>query len=311
MILRNFKIAICAATLLLGCKSTNKTTGSNSAANDFNFFVLGDWGRDGKFYQQDVANQMIDQAKNLKPSFIMLTGDNFYDDGVKDINDNHWKASFDDIYKELTKKYPWYVSLGNHDYRGNPQAQIDYHSVNKNWILPDRYYTTVVKTNDGQKVRLVCIDTSPWYSDYYTAKNMVGVKTQDTAAQRKWIETTLANAKEPWKIVFGHHPVYSAALRGGTPELEKMLAPLLEKYKVQAYICGHDHNLQHNHPANAYTDYFVSGGGSEVKDNPKFNKANFAESVAGFADVSIKGDSLFLKMIDKNGLVVYHYSRRK
>ena len=254
---------------------------------------------------------MIAQAKNLKPSFIILTGDNFYDDGVKDIYDNHWSASFENIYKELTKKYPWYVSLGNHDYRGNPQAQIDYHTVNKNWILPERYYTQVLKTNDGQKVRLICIDTSPWCNDYYTTKNMEAVKTQDTAAQRKWLETTLANAKEPWKIVFGHHPVYSAALRGGTPELEKMLVPLFEKYKVQAYICGHDHNMQHNHPENSYTDYVVSGGGSEVKDNPKFNKTKFAESLAGFADLRIKGDSLFLSLIDKSGSVVYHYSRAK
>ncbi len=86
MILSNSKIVICAAALLLGCESTNKTAGSKTAvANDFNFFVLGDWGRDGKFYQQDVANQMIASAKDLKPSFIILTGDNFYDDGVKDI----------------------------------------------------------------------------------------------------------------------------------------------------------------------------------------------------------------------------------
>ncbi|MEO7050012.1 MAG: metallophosphoesterase, partial [Ferruginibacter sp.] len=225
---------------VLSCNGTKKTTANNKSktGKDFNFFVLGDWGRDGKFDQTALANQMIAQAKKLDPAFIMLTGDNFYDDGVKDIYDAHWKNSFENIYKELSKKYPWYVSLGNHDYRGNPQAQIDYHMVNKNWNLPQRYYTTVIETNDGQKVRLISIDTSPYYTDYYTTKNMESVKTQDTAAKRHWLETTLANSKEEWKIVFGHHPVYSAALRGGTPELIKMLAPLFEKYKVQAYICG-------------------------------------------------------------------------
>lgn len=294
------------------CKSANNTTGHKAdKANDFNFFAMGDWGRDGKFNQQDVAVQMIQHAKKLKPSFVLLTGDNFYDDGVKNINDDHWKASYEEIYKGLTKKYPWYVSLGNHDYRGSVQAEIDYHTINKNWILPERYYTTVINTNDGQQVRLVCIDTSPWYSDYYTAGNMAAVKTQDTAAQRKWLETTLANAKEPWKIVFGHHPVYSAAIRGGTPELIEILAPLFEKYKVQAYVCGHDHNLQHIHPEKSYVDYFVSGAGSEVKDNPNFTKSNFAASVPGFADISIKGDSLILNFINKDGEVIYHYSRSK
>jgi predicted MPP superfamily phosphohydrolase len=305
-------IALWVTVAALSCNSSHKIEGRQAKTTaDFNFFVLGDWGRDGKFFQQDVAKQMIEKASELKPSFLMLTGDNFYDDGVKDIYDSHWKASFTDIYKELTQKYPWYVSLGNHDYRGNPNAQIDYHAVNRNWILPKRYYSSVVKTNDGQAVRLICIDTSPWYSDYYTAGNMIGVRTQDTAAQRKWLTTTLANAKEPWKIVFGHHQVYSAALRGGTPELEKILAPLLEKYKVQAYICGHDHNLQHNNPDNGYTDYFVSGGGSEVKDNPSFNKAKFAISSAGFADISIKGDSLSMSFINKDGAVIYRYARAK
>jgi len=254
---------------------------------------------------------MIVQAKKENPAFFLVTGDNFYEDGVKDIYDTQWKESYTDIYKELTTNYPWYVSLGNHDYRLNPQAEIDYHNVNKKWNMPGRYYTTVVKTKDGQKVRLICIDTSPWYTEYYSNAVMAGVKTQDTSAQRQWIETTLANAKEPWKIVFGHHPVYSAAKRGGTPELMKMLKPLLDKYKVQAYICGHDHNLQHNHPRDSYVDYFISGGGSEVKDNADFNKANFAASIAGFADFSIKGDSLLMNFIDKSGAVIYHYGRTK
>ena len=253
------KIFIGSVIIVMACNNSKQLPKSNTVIEktNFNFFVLGDWGRDGKFNQQEVAGQMIEQAKRSAPSFIMVTGDNFYEDGVKDIYDDHWKASYEDIYKELTKKYPWYVSLGNHDYRGNPQAEIDYHTINKNWNMPDRYYTTVVKTNNGQKVRLICIDTSPYYSDYYMVKNMAGVKTQDTAAQMRWIETTLANTKEPWKIVFGHHPVYSAALRGGTPELISRLVPLLEKYKVQAYICGHDHNLQHNHPQDSYTDYLM------------------------------------------------------
>jgi tartrate-resistant acid phosphatase type 5 len=74
---------------------------------------------------------------------------------------------------------------------------------------------------------------------------------------------------------------------------------------VQAYICGHDHNLQHNHPENTYTDYFISGAGSEIKDNPHFNKAKFAESIAGFADVTIKSDALSLNFIDKTGDIIY------
>jgi tartrate-resistant acid phosphatase type 5 len=303
-----------SALVFLALLSVTCNTSKNLSAGkskETHFFVFGDWGRKGIKDQQEVADQMKIQAKKLAPSFFLVTGDNFYDDGVKSIYDTQWKESYTNVYKELSTNYPWYVSLGNHDYRINPQAEIDYHAVNEKWNMPDRYYTTVLTTRDGQKIRLVCIDTSPWYTEYYNNPIMTGVKTQDTAAQRRWIDSTLAAATEPWKIVFGHHPVLSAAKRGGTPELINMLKPLLEKYHVQAYICGHDHNLQHNRPQNSYVDYFVSGGGSEVKDNASFTPAAFAESKLGFADFSIRGDSLWMRFIDKDGKIIYRYARSR
>ena len=37
------------------------------------------------------------------------------------------------------------------------------------------------------------------------------------------------------------------------------LKPLLEKYNVTSYMCGHDHNLQHI--SDAGVEYFVTGAG--------------------------------------------------
>jgi 3',5'-cyclic AMP phosphodiesterase CpdA len=37
----------------------------------------------------------------------------------------------------------------------------------------------------------------------------------------------------------------------------RQVAPLLEKYKVDAYLCGHDHTQQHIE--NAGVQYYVSG----------------------------------------------------
>ena len=42
----------------------------------------------------------------------------------------------------------------------------------------------------------------------------------------------------------GHFPVLSVAEHGPTQCLLDLLDPLLVKYKVTAYFCGHDHNLQ-------------------------------------------------------------------
>ena len=42
------------------------------------------------------------------------------------------------------------------------------------------------------------------------------------------------------------------------------LGPLMEEYGVQAYFCGHEHNLQYLHKEGEPTHYVVSGGGSQV-----------------------------------------------
>lgn len=51
-----------------------------------------------------------------------------------------------------------------------------------------------------------------------------------------------ANKTNPtWLLVAGHYPIYSKGQHGDTSELKSYLLPLLLKYKVHAYLCGHDH----------------------------------------------------------------------
>jgi acid phosphatase len=310
----------CVLLLLLlaltGCRSreTAPVLKPSSNGSGFHFFVLGDWGRRGKLSQWTVANQLIDYARQQPPAFIVTTGDNFYSQGVRSVNDPHWKESFTNVYKELTRTVDWYPVLGNHDYqgRGNPQAQIDYQKVNPRWHMAGYYYTMVATTPDGQRVRFVFIDTNPFYTAYYSRRSYPYLLKQDTAQQRRWIDSTLANAKEEWKIVVGHHPVYSAGGEHGiTPELFIRLKPLFDKYKVQAYICGHEHNLQHLKPTGSYTDYIVSGAGGDVTSAGSIPASKFGRAVPGFADIAIRNDSLVLQFIDKDGHLIYAYGRRR
>ena len=75
---------------------------------------------------------------------------------------------------------------------------------------------------------------------------------------------TISESSVPYIIVGGHFPVYSAAEHGSTKCLVDRLAPLLHKYKVSAYISGHDHNLQHISVTNSGStvEYMVSGANS-------------------------------------------------
>ena len=61
-----------------------------------------------------------------------------------------------------------YGSLGNHEYGYNVTAQVDYGKINKNWILPDRYYSTriLVDSDTLTYISLIVLDTSPCISDY-------------------------------------------------------------------------------------------------------------------------------------------------
>ena len=72
------------------------------------------------------------------------------------------------------------------------------------------------------------------------------VQGQDKQAQIDWLEHALANSKAGWKIVVGHHQLYTVTgQRHDFPEMIGPFKPLLDRYGVHAYINGHEHNLEH------------------------------------------------------------------
>lgn len=276
----------------------------------FVFFVIGDWGRQGDYNQSEVAASMKKCATKFEPSFIISTGDNFYSDGVASIYDPQWAKSFENIYVGNDVQIDWWVVLGNHDYRGNPQAEIDYSKISRRWRMPSRYFTNVHELKDGKKARFIFTDTSPFVKKYHKEPlKYTDLTKQDTARQIKWIDSVFNTSNEEWKFVIGHHPVYSSGKHGNTAELIDMLKPRMEKNNVQGYFCGHEHDLQHQQPKGSKVDYFVSGAGSETRPTSKFDFTKYAESVAGFAMVSIKENKLTLYYIDKNQKIVYQYQR--
>jgi tartrate-resistant acid phosphatase type 5 len=288
--------------MIIGAATVVLAAGTLSAQTSF--LVIGDWGRDGAGYQTSVATQMAKQAAKVHAAFVISVGDNFYEEGVQKPTDNQFKTSFEDIYKAPSLQIPWYVAIGNHDYHGNVDAEIDYSKVDPRWHMPARYFTVHQTIDDTTSLDLFFLDTSPFVTQYRTEdaykSHVAGI---DTKAQVRWLDSALAASTAQWKMVIGHHPVYSASPKhGNTPELIAAIKPLLEKYHAQVYLCGHDHNLQHSHVG--HVDYYVSGGGSEARPAGHAPYTKFSATSPGFLAVELGPMWLHAQFINQRGTVL-------
>ena len=277
------------------------------AERPLTMLAVGDWGRDGTSHQRDVAVRMGHAAAANRSRMIISVGDNFYEDGVQSATDPQWRTSFEDIYTDPALQVPWQVVLGNHDYRGVPQAQLEYARTSSRWRLPRRYYKVSGAAYGAPHADLFFIDTSPLVHKYRSRVEGViaaNVASQDPALQLRWLAGALGASRAAWKIVVGHHTVYSGGSgHGNTPELVAQLAPLLERHGVQVYINGHDHDLQHLRVGRV--DYICTGAGSEVRPTSTITGTRFALAQSGFAALSLDRDALALSFIDFTGATVY------
>lgn len=204
----------------------------------------------------------------------------------------------------------WYPVLGNHDYKGNTQAEIDYSKISRRWHLEDHYYTKVRKINDSISALLVFLDTPPLIEEYHSKPGYPDVAKQDSARQIQWLNDVLANSKEQWKIVFGHHPVYSASkTHGNTPDMIRKVKPLLEKYNAQFYFCGHDHDFQHLREKGKNVDYIVTGTGGEPRPCSMDEQSIYSHTAPGFSEVTFHGDSIRVVFMAATGEALYKIER--
>jgi tartrate-resistant acid phosphatase type 5 len=285
---------------------TSKTFG-----RAFNFIIIGDWGRNGVQPQQKVADQMEKTADSVEVEFIATVGDNFQISGVASTQDPLWMLNFENVYRGISLQTDWYPVMGNHDYKGNTQAEIDYSKISRRWNMKDRNYTFAKKINDSISARFIFLDTPPLIAEYRNnPEEYPDAVKQDIGKEIKWLKDVLSGSKEQWILVFGHHPIYSASKKhGNTQEMIDLVKPLLEQYKAQFYFCGHDHDFQHLHEKGKNLDYIVTGTGSETRPASTNEMSLFSKSESGFTVVSFKSDSLRFSFVGSNGNILYSFAR--
>lgn len=231
------------------------------------FMVLGDWGRNGAFHQQQVADAM---GEFRQSQFVVTTGDNFYEHGVGTFRDRKWDTSFERIYTNVPQR--WYSTLGNHDYAGRVEAQIERTFHDDRWRMPDRWFDIKLDAYGRPDVHLFVIDTVVWRGKEKFPFNLLGtpISRRDQVKQREWLQERLSGSDARIKIVFGHHPIYSVRTRGsyyGMPDLDA----LLFDQGVTAFVNGHDHCMYHisapdwRGKATRRMHYICSGAGSKMR----------------------------------------------
>ncbi|WCJ42151.1 purple acid phosphatase 17 [Euphorbia peplus] len=282
------------------------------------FLVIGDWGRRGAFNQSQVAFQMGRIGEKLDIDFVVSTGDNFYDNGLKDENDQNFLESFTQIYTSNSLQKQWYSVLGNHDYRGNAEAQLSSHlrNIDSRWLCLRSFIV------DSELAEIFFVDTTPFVDDYFINAEGHNYDWRGFTSRNSYIadlvkevEMALKKSNAKWKIVVGHHAIRSIGHHGDTQELVKKLLPILEANNVDFYMNGHDHCLEHISDTKSPIQFLTSGAGSkawrgDLKEKNR-NGLKFFYDGQGFMSVQLTHTDAEIIFYDVFGNVLHSWTTTK
>jgi len=312
MKIKNYSIILFVIVTFLSC--AKKQDESKLGFADYNFIVANDLGRNGFYDQKPIAQSMGIFAHHHDIEFVAAAGDIHHFNGVASVNDPLWMTNYELIYDHPELMLDWYAVLGNHEYRGNTQACMDYSKISRRWIMPSRYYTMVKEIDDSTTMRLVFIDTAPLIQKYRNDNtDYPDAVKQDDVAQLQFIDSVLSVSKETWKVVIGHHPVYAFTKKDSSERLDMQarVDPILRKHKVDFYFNGHIHNFQHIKMPNSPVDYITNSSASLSRKVEKIEGTQFCSELSGFAVCSVESNKFTLNFMNKNGESIYTYTRSK
>ncbi len=223
--------------------------------------------------QYAVAKVMAAMHSQNKFDFALLGGDNIYNNGeIEKIG-----AVFEKPYQPLLSTgVKFYAVLGNHDIRTNQgKDEVKY------FQMPGNYYSFAKGS-----VSFFALDTN-----------------NVDEAQLRWLDGALAQARTPWKVVYGHHPIYSSGHYGTDQKLVSTLVPVMKKHGVQLYLNGHEHDYERTKSLDGMV-YITCGGGANVRPVGTSAFTAYSASVRHFLAVENTDKSLQVKAVDTTGKVM-------
>jgi tartrate-resistant acid phosphatase type 5 len=221
--------------------------------------------------QMPVSHAMQSFCAQHGCDFATMLGDNIYPDGAMANDDDarRFRDLFTIPYGSLVQgqeDFRIYGVLGNHDWhtsRAGAMAQVRFLETTTPFFMNGLFYRVVPPASHGE-VEIFALDTEVLLAgttvhDAVLAEDASEVDTEElehlepwaapqTEAERnmvRWLGSGLANSKARWKIVIGHHPLWSTA--GSkfqqAKALRRLILPTLCRY-ADLYLAGHEHTLE-------------------------------------------------------------------
>ncbi len=213
-----------------------------------------------------------------KPHILVYTGDLCYSGKYFE-----WKNEFfTDDEQKLIATAPFYNSLGNHE--GKTELTKVFLQAPSS-ISNDEYFYSFDYGNVHFLVLNTEADVSP------------------TSAQWKFAEEDLSSTNKTWKVVVFHIPAYSAGGHGDNKKMQEFTSKVLEKYRVDLVLNGHNHFYQRSKVNGIY--HLVLGGGGSPLYEPK--EAPFVEKSVKdyhYAIMDVNGNKIKLTVYDLRDKII-------
>lgn len=297
---------------------------------------------------EPVANAMQAYCAGAADcDFAVMLGDNIYPSGAAANADGRDTQRFRDLFVTpfagLGRRHDdfrIYSVLGNHDWRTSREgamAQVQFLGQTRPFYMDGLFYRVQPPAAHGD-VEVFALDTEVLLSATTVYKATLADDASEVRSQKRekplkwavpqtdaernmvaWLEESLRNSKARWKIVIGHHPLWSGA--GGKFEqahaLRRLILPTLCRY-ADLYLAGHEHTMEVHTDDCSQTDAGASDplpqvvSGSAAKMRP-INSAFIRQQMAtnpqlrtlyakgltwGFAHLSIEGDQVTVKIVE-------------
>ncbi|MFY7928261.1 MAG: metallophosphoesterase [Oligoflexus sp.] len=247
--------------------------------------IIGDTGS-GNAQQHKVAAGMERYCLSNTIDAVLMLGDNFYPHGVNSVADQQWQTKFHEPYGlPCLSQIPFYSLLGNHDYQGQPEAQIAYQGGKPSWNMPHRFYTL----RWGDRLDIVMIDS-----------NRMDLCGDAHRCSLDFLRQALAEQASRQVLVLAHHPILSRSAKYQQENLQGRILHSLLCDQADAYIAGHSHHLEHRTVPGCKVELFVNGAGGAglYEVLPADQETRFVQSTHGFMSLEVKPEALHITFFD-------------